>query len=47
MVHGTLPSYDIHVYVHEVSSNYFNLLKNYAVDKEMLCTDGLTDTDRG
>jgi len=34
MVHCTLPSYDIYLYVYEVSSNYFHLLKRYAVDKD-------------
>jgi len=42
MVHGTLSSYDI-IYVYEVSSNYFHLLKSYALDKEMLQTDGWID----
>jgi len=41
IVHGTMPGNDIYVY--EVSSNYFHLLKSYAVDKEMLRTDGRTD----
>jgi len=34
MVHGTLPSYSIYVY--EVSSNHFHLLKSYAVDNEYI-----------
>jgi len=37
MVHGTLPSYDIHLYnVYEVSSNYFHLLKSLKKTKKQL-----------
>jgi len=42
MVHGTLTSNDIHVYVYEVSSNRYHLLKSFAVDKKMLRTEGNT-----
>jgi len=43
MVNSTQPSNYICLY--EVSSNYFHLVKSYAVDmeKEMLRTDGRTE----
>jgi len=41
MVYGTLPSYDICVY--EILSNYFHLLKSYAVDMQRNDTYGQTD----
>jgi len=42
MVHGTLPSYDIYMYLYKFSSNYFHLLQSYGV--EMKRTDECTNT---